>query len=44
MDDDLQIDDISGYVTCVHSSKWWLACVLEIVMRDHDTTLCYSLY
>ena len=30
MDDDLEIDDISGYVTCVHSSKWWLACVLEV--------------
>ena len=30
MEDDLQIDDISGYVTCVHSSKWWLACVLGI--------------
>ena len=30
MDDDLEIDDISGYVTCVHSAKWWLARVLEV--------------
>ena len=30
VDDDLEIDDVSGYVTCVHTSKWWLACVLEV--------------
>ena len=26
---ELDIADISGYITCVYNSKWWLACVLE---------------
>ena len=33
VDDDLEIDDISGHVTSVQRSKWWLACVLEV---DND--------
>ena len=26
---ELDIADISGHITCVYNSKWWLACVLE---------------
>ena len=23
------MDQVSGYVSCVHNNSWWLACVLE---------------
>ena len=26
---DLELDQVSGYVTCAHNSCWWVACVLE---------------
>ena len=29
-DDDLPLESISGFVTCVVDRKWWLACVLEL--------------
>lgn len=29
-DDDLDINDIVGFVTCQYSDKWWLGCVLGI--------------
>ena len=26
---DLELDQVSGYVTCVHNNQWWVACVLK---------------
>ena len=30
---DIEMEQVSGYVTCMHSNSWWLACVLE---KDND--------
>ena len=27
--EELEMEEVSGYVLCVHRSLWWLACVLE---------------
>ena len=27
---ELELDRLSGYVTCVYESEWWLACVLGV--------------
>ena len=27
------MEQVSGYVTCMHNNSWWLACVLE---KDND--------
>ena len=29
-DSELEIDEISGFVTCIYDGEWWLACVLEV--------------
>ena len=28
--DDVQVERISGFVTCVVEREWWLACVLQL--------------
>ena len=30
VDSDVQIENISGFVTCKYDSEWWLACVLQL--------------
>ena len=37
--EDLDMEQISGYVTCVHSSFWWLACVLEKDVENAEVKL-----
>ena len=29
-DSELEIDMISGFVTCSYDREWWLACALEV--------------
>jgi hypothetical protein len=29
-DEEYQVEDIRGYVTCEYDRKWWLACVLQV--------------
>ncbi len=29
-DSELEIDEICGFVMCIHDGKWWLACVLDV--------------
>ena len=26
---ELEMEEVSGYVICIHNSRWWLGCVLE---------------
>ena len=37
--EDLEIEQVSGYVTCVHESVWWLACVLEKDLENAEFRL-----
>ena len=30
---DLEMEEVMGYVTCIHGSQWWVAQVLE---KDSD--------
>ena len=34
LEDDLQIEDIHGFVTCSHEEQWWVGCVIHV---DEDT-------
>jgi hypothetical protein len=29
-DEDYQVEDIRGFLTCEYDRKWWLACVLQV--------------
>jgi len=35
-EDELDIEDIQGFITCVHNEQWWLACVLTVNEEDND--------
>jgi len=37
--EDLEIEQVSGYVTCVHESVWWLACVLGKDLENAEVRL-----
>ena len=26
---ELEMEEVSGYVICIHNNQWWLGCVLE---------------
>ena len=26
---ELEMEEVSGYVICIHSNQWWLGCALE---------------
>ena len=30
---DLELDEVSGFVTCSYNSQWWLGCVLETYVQ-----------
>ena len=32
-------DDITGFVTCVYDSQWWLGCVLDISADTEEVTI-----
>ena len=36
---DLELSEVSGYVTCVHNNWWWLACVLETDAENVEVKL-----
>ena len=36
---DLELEDISGFVTCSYSNQWWLACVLETCSENVEAKL-----
>ena len=33
---DLELEEVSGFVTCSYNSQWWLGCVLETHQRSTD--------
>ena len=36
---ELELDGLSGYVTCVYESEWWLACVLSVDSENAEVKL-----
>ena len=36
---EIPVENISGFVTCVHEQKWWLGCVLQIAPEDPLVTV-----
>ena len=38
-DDDVPVESIAGFVTCVFEGKWWLACVLRIASSENQVEL-----
>ena len=36
---ELGLDGLSGYVTCVYESEWWLACVLSVDSENAEVKL-----
>ncbi len=30
LENDLEVEDIKGFVTCVYDDQWWMACVLQV--------------
>ena len=39
---DLELDEVSGFVTCSYNSQWWLGCVLE--MHTKEVQIYLSLF
>ena len=40
-DGELQMESISGYVTCVYNDKWWLAFVLDKDVENSEVTVTF---
>lgn len=40
-DSELEIDTISGYVTCSYDREWWLACVLEVDTENLEVKVSF---
>ena len=40
-DSELEIDEISGFVTCVYEGEWWLACVLDVDIENAEVTVSF---
>ena len=40
-DSELEIESISGYVTCVYDAGWWLAYVLEVDSENFEVKLTF---
>ena len=38
---ELELDGLSGYVTCVYESEWWLACVLSVDSDNAEVRLTF---
>lgn len=38
---DLPLESISGFVTCLRDRNWWLACVLEVIQEDSLVKLTF---
>ena len=38
-EDDIPLESIAGFVTCVFEEKWWLACVLQITAGESQVEL-----
>ena len=36
---DLELDEVSGFVTCSYNSQWWLGCVLEMHTKEVQISL-----
>ena len=36
---DLELEEVSGFVTCLYNSQWWLGCVLEIHTEEVQISL-----
>ena len=36
---DLELEEVSGFVTCSYNSQWWLACVLETHTKEVQISL-----
>ncbi len=40
-DSELEIDAISGFVTCIYDREWWLACVLEVDTENIEVKVSF---
>lgn len=40
-DSELEIDAISGFVTCTYDREWWLACVLEVDTENIEVKVSF---
>ena len=38
---ELEIDMISGFVTCSYDREWWLACVLEVDAENLEVKVSF---
>ena len=38
---ELEMEDVSGYVICIHNNQWWLGCVLEKDLDDVQVSLLH---
>ncbi len=38
---ELEIDEISGFVTCCYDSEWWLACVIDVDIDNAEVKVSF---
>ena len=41
VDNELPLEQIKGFVTCLYNEQWWLACVLEIDLEEHEVKVSF---
>ena len=38
-DGEMEVEQVSGFITCIHSEQWWLACVLQYDEESDEATV-----